>query len=119
MDAKLNAVIHKTFDRALEQAKKADLNRGKDASPLAGIPYLTKDVFCEEGVPSTVASNVLRGVRGGKDYAPPFDSTTIRSLSFQIFVFGWKSGPRAARAKEQEISFWLLAGITCRSPVRS
>ena len=64
VDAKLNAVICRTFDRALEQAKKIDASTDKNGSPLAGIPYLTKDVFCEEGVPSTVASNVLRGVRG-------------------------------------------------------
>lgn len=80
VDTTLNAVIYKSFDRALEQAKKIDATDRKSRSPLAGIPYLTKDVFCEEGVPSTVASNVLRGVKGGKDYVPPFDSTTTRKL---------------------------------------
>ncbi len=80
VDSKINAVVHKSFDRALEQAKKIDASKGANDSPLAGIPYLNKDVFCEEGVPSTVASNVLRGGLHGKDYIPPFDSTTTRKL---------------------------------------
>lgn len=80
VDGQLNAVVCKTFDRALEQAKKIDASIPAERGALAGVPYLTKDVFCEEGVPSTVASNVLRGVNGGKDYLPPFDSTTTRKL---------------------------------------
>jgi aspartyl-tRNA(Asn)/glutamyl-tRNA(Gln) amidotransferase subunit A len=80
VDSQLNAVVCKTFERALEQAKKIDASTDKNGSPLAGIPYLNKDVFCEEGVPSTVASNVLRGGLHGKDYVPPFDSTTTRKL---------------------------------------
>lgn len=80
VDGKLNAVICKTFDRALEDAKNIDSSDKNMLGPLAGIPYLNKDVFCEAGVPSTVASNVLRGVHGGKDYTPPFDSTTTRKL---------------------------------------
>jgi len=80
VDAQLNAVICKTFDRALDQAKKIDASPATTRAPLAGIPYLTKDIFCEEGVPSTAASNVLRGGLHGKDYIPPFDSTTTRKL---------------------------------------
>ena len=80
VDAKINAVVCKTFDRALEHAKKIDASPSEGRTALAGIPYLNKDVFCEEGVPSTVASNVLRGGLHGKDYIPPFDSTTTRKL---------------------------------------
>lgn len=80
IDDRLNAVVHRTFDRALEQAKKIDATPAAERGPLAGIPYLTKDIFCEEGVPSTVASNVLRAGLHGKDYTPPFDSTTTRKL---------------------------------------
>lgn len=79
IDGKLNNVICPTFERALDEAKKRDA-AGTFDSPLAGIPYLTKDVFCEAGVPSTVASDVLRGSKGGKDYVPPFDSTTTALL---------------------------------------
>lgn len=75
VDATLNAVVHKNFDRALEEAKKIDM-AGTFDHPLTGIPYLAKDVFCEEGVPTTAASNVLRD----KDYVPPFSSTTTLRL---------------------------------------
>ena len=43
---------------------------------LHGIPYLAKDVYCEEGIPTTACSNMLRE----KTYIPPFDSTTTRRL---------------------------------------
>lgn len=75
VDKTLNAVVHRNFDRALDEAKKAD-KKGAFDHPLAGIPYLAKDVFCEEGVPTTACSNVLRN----KDFVPPFDSTTTKRL---------------------------------------
>lgn len=75
VDAELNAVVYKNFDAALEEAKKLDA-RGHFEHPLAGIPFLTKDVYCEAGVPTTACSNMLRD----KTYVPPFDSTTIARL---------------------------------------
>ncbi len=72
----LNAVVHTNFDRALEKAKKIDSD-GQFNHPLTGIPYLAKDVFCEEGVPTTACSNMLRK----KDYVPPFNSTTTNRLN--------------------------------------
>jgi len=75
VDGILNAVVHRNFERAVEEAKMVDAT-GEFSSPLTGIPYLTKDVFCEEGVPTTACSNILRG----KTYIPPFDSTTTKRL---------------------------------------
>lgn len=75
VDGQLNAVVYRNFERALDQAKKVDA-AGDFSHPLAGIPYLAKDVYCEEGVPTTSCSNVLRK----KDYCPPFDSTTTKRL---------------------------------------
>lgn len=84
VDGTLNAVVHRNFESALNQAKKIDA-AGSFDHPLAGIPYLAKDVFCEEGVPTTACSNILRndpaspdGLR--RDYIPPFDSTTTKRL---------------------------------------
>jgi aspartyl-tRNA(Asn)/glutamyl-tRNA(Gln) amidotransferase subunit A len=74
VDGTLNAVVHKNFDRALEEAKKFDSS--KKTGALGGIPYLAKDVYCEEGVPTTACSNILRN----KTYVPPFDSTTTKRL---------------------------------------
>ncbi len=75
VDETLNAIVYKNFEEALSQAKKVD-DHGVFDHPLMGIPYLTKDVFCEEGVPTTACSNILRS----KDYVPPFDSTTTKRL---------------------------------------
>lgn len=75
IDNSLNAVVHRNFERALEQAKNIDA-AGVFSHPLAGIPYLAKDVFCEEGVQTTACSNMLRE----KHYVPPFDSTTTKRL---------------------------------------
>lgn len=76
VDGNLNAVIYTNFDTALENAKKVD-ERGVFDHALTGIPYLTKDVYCEKGVPTTACSNMLRN----KDYVPPFDSTTTERLT--------------------------------------
>jgi aspartyl-tRNA(Asn)/glutamyl-tRNA(Gln) amidotransferase subunit A len=75
VDDSLHAVVYRNFDRALEQAKNID-SKGVFDHPLTGIPYLTKDNYCEDGVPSTACSNVLRN----PDYVPPFDCTTTIRL---------------------------------------
>ena len=75
VDEKINAVVHKNFDRALEEAKKIDA-KGVFDHPLAGIPYYAKDVYSETVVPTTACSNMLRK----KDYVSPYDSTTTKRL---------------------------------------
>lgn len=76
VDPTLNAVVYRNFDRALEQAKNVD-KKGDYSAPLAGIPYLAKDVYCEKGIPTTACSNILRE----KNYCPPYDSTTTARLT--------------------------------------
>ena len=76
VDDQLNAVVFRNFEKALEKAKKVD-SEGSFDHPLKGIPYLTKDVYCEKGVQTTGCSNVLRE----KNYLPPFDATTIKRLN--------------------------------------
>lgn len=75
VDGTLNALVTKNFDRALAQAKFIDAKKDF-INPLSGIPYLSKDVFCEDGVKTTGSSNMLRN----KDYVSPFDSTVTRKL---------------------------------------
>lgn len=75
IDEKLNAIVHRNFDAAIDAAKKAD-KKSDFENPLSGIPYLAKDVYCEAGVPTTGCSNMLRE----KNYIPPFDSTTTKRL---------------------------------------
>ena len=41
---------------------------------LWGVPYVAKDNFSTEGIPTTASSNILNG------YVPVFDATVIRKL---------------------------------------
>ncbi len=75
VDEQINAVVYRNFDKALKDAKQID-QEGNFDHPLRGIPFLTKDVFCEQGIPTTACSNILRA----KDYRPPFDATTVKRL---------------------------------------
>ena len=71
----LNAFVHKTPEKALEQARAADLRlAGGDAPDLCGIPLGIKDVFCTKGVRSQAASNILKG------FVPEYESTVTERL---------------------------------------
>lgn len=106
VDGRLNAIVHRSFDRALEQAKKAD-ERGSFDHPLTGIPYLTKDVYNEEGVPTTACSNVLRD----KNYLPPFDCTTVRRLKDAGAI-------SIAKTNTDEFTMGASTETSCYGPTR-
>ncbi len=86
VDPKIHAVVYNNGEEALKKAKEID-RKGDFSHPLTGIPYLTKDVYCEKGVPTTGCSNILRGLpteasaKVGKTYRPPYDSTTTKRLN--------------------------------------
>jgi amidase len=60
----LNAVIADLFDRGREQAAALDASgvlRNGDASPLAGVPFLLKDLGASlAGAPEAMGSRALR-----------------------------------------------------------
>ena len=71
----LNAVVHKTPERALEMADAADARiQAGDAPSMCGVPLGIKDLFCTEGVESQAASNILGG------FQPPYESTVTSQL---------------------------------------
>ncbi len=76
-DPRLNAVIHRQFDRALREAA-ASLPEG----PFTGVPFLFKDLGCEEaGEPHHQGMQVLRDA----GWCSPHDSPLalrFRSLGF-------------------------------------
>jgi aspartyl-tRNA(Asn)/glutamyl-tRNA(Gln) amidotransferase subunit A len=71
----LNAVVHKTPDIAMAQAKGADIRIKLGMAPdLCGIPLGIKDLFCTKGVPSQAASRILEG------FKPEYESTVTSQL---------------------------------------
>jgi len=72
----LNAVTMECFDRALEEAKKADqaLAKGNSTGSLHGVPLTIKDSFMTEGVVST------GGTIGKMNFVPKEDATVVARL---------------------------------------
>ena len=66
----VNAVVHRMFDSA-----RADITRGLAMGPLAGVPYLVKDLnMWIAGVPAT------NGSRGLRHFIPSADSELVKRL---------------------------------------
>ena len=66
LDPTLNAVIHRRFEKAREEAKRAD----PDAQPFPGVPLVLKDAGCQQaGEPHHQGMAVLRdsGFRETRD----------------------------------------------------
>ena len=76
VDSKVKAFLHVSADKARDEARAVDaqLARGEDPGPLAGVPIALKDNMCTRGVPTTAASRVLEG------YLPPYDATVVEKL---------------------------------------
>ncbi len=74
--ASLNAFITVDQDRALAQARAADLRRARgDATALTGIPLAHKDVFCTAGLATTCGSRML------ESFVAPYDATVVAKLA--------------------------------------
>src|SRR5204863_1715358 len=52
----------------------AQVARGDDPGPLAGVPIALKDNLCTRGVPTTCSSRILEG------WLPPYDATVVERL---------------------------------------
>jgi aspartyl-tRNA(Asn)/glutamyl-tRNA(Gln) amidotransferase subunit A len=72
----INSYISTCADEAIAQAKAADkrLKKGKDVTPLTGVPIALKDIFVTKGVETTCGSKILKG------YVPPYDGTATAKL---------------------------------------
>ena len=75
-DATLNCFVSRCPERALEQAKTADvrLSSGEHLTPLTGIPMALKDIFVTAGLPTTCGSKILM------NHIPPYDGTAVAKL---------------------------------------
>lgn len=76
VDKKIEAYLFVDKEGALKAAKESDERRksGKTRGRLDGIPIALKDLFCQKGVETTAASNILKG------FVPCYDSTAVRKL---------------------------------------
>ncbi|MFZ2748746.1 MAG: Asp-tRNA(Asn)/Glu-tRNA(Gln) amidotransferase subunit GatA, partial [Propioniciclava sp.] len=75
-DDAVHAFLHVDAEGALAQAAAVDarLDAGEKLGPLAGVPLALKDLFTQEGVPTTAGSRILEGWR------PPYGATVTRRL---------------------------------------
>ena len=71
LDGRLHAFIALTRERALAEARAAELTLrgGQDLGPLHGIPYAAKDLIDVRGVPTTAGTRLLAGNVAKEDAA--------------------------------------------------
>lgn len=76
VDSKLNAFLHVDVDGALAQAQAVDakLAKREKVSALAGVPVAVKDIFTQQGIPTTCGSKIL------ENWRPPYDSTVVSRM---------------------------------------
>ena len=62
LDGDINSVVVKMFERALQDAEKADiaLNKGEDLGPLHGIPMTIKESYAIEGQKTTWGNEAFK-----------------------------------------------------------
>ncbi len=83
-DGALNAVIHKTYDRAREAAR-----RPLAPGPFAGVPFLLKDLLA-----AFAGEPMSSGSRFYGDWSPPYNSELVnRFLRAGVIVLGKTNTP--------------------------
>ena len=75
-DSQLNSFITLLADRALEQAKSAEIEiaSGTYRGPLHGIPIGLKDLYYTRAIRTTVGSKILR------DFVPDYDAAVVEKF---------------------------------------
>lgn len=72
----LNAFVTVTEDAALAAAQAADAQLAKGAgTPLTGIPFAHKDIFCTAGIKTSCGSKML------DNFIAPYDATVVERLA--------------------------------------
>ncbi len=69
----LNAFVTMTADRALDDARAADVSLARgEGGPLTGVPIAHKDIFCTDGIRTTCSSKMLA------NFVAPYDAPWSR-----------------------------------------
>ena len=76
LDGQLHAYVTVTAERALERAKEAEFEIGRDGArgPLHGVPIALKDLSATRGVRTTAGTRILR------DWIPDEDACVVERL---------------------------------------
>ncbi|MBE0438678.1 MAG: Asp-tRNA(Asn)/Glu-tRNA(Gln) amidotransferase subunit GatA [Gammaproteobacteria bacterium] len=101
-NSSLNAFITVTADRALEQARAADLRlQQKTAATLTGIPLAHKDIFCTQGIRTSCGSKML------DNFIAPYNATVVEKLNAAGMVtLGKTNMDEFAMGSSNETSFY-------------
>jgi len=75
-DPVLNSFITVTSERALSDAKQADVKLANNqAGPLTGIPIAHKDIFCTKDIKTSCGSKML------DNFVSPYNATVVEKLA--------------------------------------
>lgn len=100
---KLNCFISISEEVALQQAKKADqaLFAQQKCTPLTGIPFAHKDIFCTKGVKTSCGSRML------DNFVSPYNATLVQRLEDAgIVMLGKTNMDEFAMGSSNETSFY-------------
>lgn len=101
-NAELNCFITVCAEEALQQAKNADNRIASGAkTPLTGIPFAQKDIFCTKGIKTSCGSKML------DNFISPYDATLIEKMNEAgIVVLGKTNMDEFAMGSSNETSFY-------------
>lgn len=98
----LNCFISIDSERALAQARQADIVREKQQhTALTGIPFAQKDIFCTHGVKTSCASKML------DNFIAPYDATVVEKCNQAgLVMLGKTNMDEFAMGSSNETSFY-------------
>ncbi|HEB62914.1 MAG TPA: Asp-tRNA(Asn)/Glu-tRNA(Gln) amidotransferase subunit GatA [Gammaproteobacteria bacterium] len=101
-DKTLNSFITVTPELALEQASAADARiKANETTPLTGIPFAHKDIFCTQGIRTSCGSKML------DNFISPYDATVVSRLkSAGIVTLGKTNMDEFAMGSSNETSYY-------------
>ncbi len=102
LDKTFNSFITVTEEKALAQAKKADLQRANNqAGPLTGVPIAHKDLFCTQGVKTSCGSKML------DNFIAPYSATLVLQMEAAgMVMLGKVNMDEFAMGSSNENSFY-------------
>jgi len=113
LDERLNSFITVTEESALAAATEADRRlQGGDASPLTGLPFAHKDIFCTAGIKTSCGSKML------DNFIAPYDATCVTKLKTAgMVMLGKTNMDEFAMGSSNETSYYAPRAPPRRSGI--